>query len=193
MGIYQPAYWQSDGWGMSRRETQGGTYYPYLPDRLEGLNLHLGATAASAVSKAEESIRALNHHCSHLTDTEPLARLILRSEALASSRIEGLEMGAGKLLEHEALEELGVHQRLDSTETSVLSNIAAMQTPSPTRPAYPNSRWIPCVPSIDGCSPAPASRPTEVSCATSRTGSEATTSTPSEPPTCRPNLSTSSH
>lgn len=127
VGIYQPAYWQSDGWGMNRRETQGGTYYPYLPDRLEGFDLHLGATAASAVSKAEGSIRALNHRCSHLTDTEPLARLILRSEALASSRIEGLEMGAGKLLEHEALEELGVHQRLDSTETSVLSNIAVMQ------------------------------------------------------------------
>lgn len=127
MGVYQSAYWQSDGWGMNRRETQGGTYHPYLPDKLEGFDLQLNGSAATAVSNAEGSIRSLNRRCLYLTDTEPLARLILRSEALASSRIEGLEMGAGRLLEHEALEELGVHRRLDGTETSVLANIAAMQ------------------------------------------------------------------
>ena len=35
-------------------------------------------------------------------------------------------MGVGKLLEYEALDELGVHHRADATEAAVLANIAAM-------------------------------------------------------------------
>ena len=58
---------------------------------------------------------------------EPVARLVLRSEAVASSRIEGLSISPLKLLEREALDELGVNQRLDSTSAAVLANINAMQ------------------------------------------------------------------
>ena len=53
--------------------------------------------------------------------------LIMRAEALASSRIERLEMPAGRLLEFEALDELGVPHRVDGTEAAVIGNIAAMQ------------------------------------------------------------------
>lgn len=127
MGTYQSDYWQSDGWGMSRRETQSGTYHPYLPDLLTICDIALSAQAANAVSLAERAIVDLGTTQRHLTNAEPLARLILRSEALSSSRIEGLEIGAGKLLEFEALEEMGVSHRLDGTEAAVLANIKAMQ------------------------------------------------------------------
>ena len=50
----------------------------------------------------------------------------MRSEAVASSRIEGLSVSAKRLMEHEALEEIGVRARLDSTEAAVLANIRAM-------------------------------------------------------------------
>ena len=126
MGVYQSDYWQSSGWGMNRRETQGGTYHPFLPDKLASLDIMLTPEAASSVAAAQAAVMLLNQEARYLTNTEPLARLLLRSEALASSRIEGLQMNAGRLLELEALDELGVSHRLDSAEAAVMANIAAM-------------------------------------------------------------------
>ena len=48
-----------------------------------------------------------NIQASALADTEALARLLLRAESVASSRIEGLEIGARRLLRAEAARELG--------------------------------------------------------------------------------------
>lgn len=127
MGTYETDYWLTDTWGMNRRESRSGVYHPYRPDAIAHRAFSLTGPAVSAVSRAELSIAKLNADTGRLTDTEPLARLILRSEALASSRIEGLEMPAGRLLEFEALSELGVPHRTDSTEAAVVSNIAAMQ------------------------------------------------------------------
>lgn len=126
MGVYETAYWMSDTWGMSRREARSGAYHPYRPDLISAREFTLSPQAISAVSRAESAVRRLNESTTHLTNTEPLARLILRSEALASSRIEGLEMPAGRLLEYEALDELGVSHRLDGTEAAVIGNIRAM-------------------------------------------------------------------
>ena len=78
------------------------------------------------MATAQTAVALLNQEAHYLTNTEPLARLLLRSEALASSRIEGLQMNAGRLLEFEALDELGVSHRLDSTEAAVMASIAAM-------------------------------------------------------------------
>lgn len=126
MGFYQSEYWLSDAWGANRQERRSGTYHPYVPDFLSNADLALSAEASAAVSQAQADIALLNANAQHLTDTEPLARLILRAEAVASSKIEGLEMSARKLLEYEALDELGVHRRLDNTEAAVLANIDAM-------------------------------------------------------------------
>lgn len=127
MGAYETAYWLPDTWGMSRRESRSGVYHPYRPDAIAGFVPSFSAAAIASISRAESAIRALNEASPHLTDTEPLARLIMRAEALASSRIEGLEMPAGRLLEFEALDELGVPHRVDGTEAAVIGNIAAMQ------------------------------------------------------------------
>ena len=128
MGSYGSAYWLTDTWGSTRRERQSGVYHPYQPDHIAGLDLPLTPEAAAAASQAERDIAQLNARATVLTNTEPLARLILRSEALASSRIEGLELGAGKLLEFEALGELGVPHALDRSEALVLNNIRAMES-----------------------------------------------------------------
>ena len=127
MGAYETAYWLTDTWGMSRRESRSGAYHPYRPDMIAGFAPSFSAAAVASISRGESAIRALNEASPHLTDTEPLARLIMRAEALASSRIEGLEMPAGRLLEFEALDELGVPHRVDGTEAAVIGNIAAMQ------------------------------------------------------------------
>lgn len=60
-----------------------------------------------------------------LIDTEALARILLRAEAVASSRIEGLEVGARRLLRAEAARSMG-QPSSDVTATEVLGNIDAM-------------------------------------------------------------------
>jgi Fic family protein len=80
---------------------------------------------AADVADAEAAIARLNERASALADTEALARLLLRAESVASSRIEGLEVGARKLLRTEAAQILGEHTR-DITAQEVLGNINAM-------------------------------------------------------------------
>lgn len=126
MGFYQSEYWLSDTWGANRQERRSGTYHPYVPDALCDLDISLTAEASAAAAQAQADIALLDARATHLSNTEPLARLILRAEAVASSKIEGLEMSVRRLLEYEALDELGVQHRLDSTEAAVLGNIAAM-------------------------------------------------------------------
>lgn len=100
----------------------GGPYHPYLPDALADCELLLSPSCASAVADAQEALARLELSGSRI-DTEPLARMMLRAEAVSSSRIEGLEMPAGKLLEYEELDRLGVDHRLDGTEAQILGNL----------------------------------------------------------------------
>jgi len=74
---------------------------------------------------AEAAIVRLNERATALVDTEALARLLLRAESVASSKIEGLEVGPRRLLEAEAARQLG-EPASDVTAAEVLGNIEAM-------------------------------------------------------------------
>lgn len=122
MGTYMSCYWNSDSWyGVS------GAYQAYVPDLLADCTINLDQDVAAEVAKATARVAELDLRAATLTDTEPLARLLMRSEALSSSKIEGMTVPAKKILEAEALDELGVARRLDSSEAAVLANIAAMR------------------------------------------------------------------
>ena len=127
MGSYEREFWLSDTWGRNREERQSGTFCPYVPDMLAGQAIALGEQAAAAAAQAQADVALLDGLGLHLRNTESLARLLFRAEAMSSSRIEGLVVPAGKLLEREALDELGVAGRVDSVEAAVLANVAAMQ------------------------------------------------------------------
>ena len=71
-------------------------------------------------------IARLNVEPASLADTETLARLLLRAEAVASSRIEGLEIGARRLLRVEAARELKSRPAADVIAEEVLGNVDAM-------------------------------------------------------------------
>lgn len=85
----------------------------------------LDGDVAADVADAENAIARLNIHARALVDTEALARLLLRAESVASSRIEGLEIGARRLLRADAARELG-EAPTDVTAVEVLGNIDAM-------------------------------------------------------------------
>lgn len=127
MAEYVRLHWTSDlgRGGLSRRDRQGGAYDAYLPDPLVGRTLVLAADTAADVADAEAAIVRLDTEAKALTSTEVLSRLLLRAEAVASSRIEGLEVGARRLLRAEVVQTLDEPQ-FDTTAIEVLANIEAM-------------------------------------------------------------------
>ncbi|HEY4811888.1 MAG TPA: Fic family protein [Solirubrobacteraceae bacterium] len=85
----------------------------------------LAGDVAADVADAEAAIARLNSEARALVDTEALARILLRAESVASSRIEGLEIGARRLLRAEAVRARR-EPTSDVTATEVLGNIDAM-------------------------------------------------------------------
>jgi Fic family protein len=117
--------WPGNPDAPSRRGREPCEYKAYTPDHLADRKVMLDGDVAADVTDAEAAIGRLNTEASALVDTEALARLLLRAESVASSRIEGLQIGARKLLRAELAQELG-ERAPDVTAEEVLGNIEAM-------------------------------------------------------------------
>jgi len=111
--------------GLPRRDRGGCEYEAYLPDPLEERMFVLEGAVAADVADAERAIQRLDAEARTLANTEALARLLLRAESVASSHIEGLEIGGRRLLRAEAAMHMGVPAE-DVTAEEVLGNIEAM-------------------------------------------------------------------
>jgi Fic family protein len=112
--------------GLPRRDSRGCKYEAYVPDRLVRRGITLRGTTAADVADAERAVERLNRKTRGLVDSEAVARLLLRAEAVASSKIEGLEVGARRLLKAQVVAALGGDPS-DVTATEVLNNIEAMR------------------------------------------------------------------
>ncbi|HEY6786925.1 MAG TPA: Fic family protein [Trebonia sp.] len=119
--------WPGNSDAPSRGERLPCEYDAYVPDPLAGRSIRLDGDVAADATFAETAIAGLNAEASALVDTEALARLLLRAESIASSRIEGLEIGARKLLRAEAAQQLG-ERSIDITAEEVLGNVTAMNS-----------------------------------------------------------------
>ena len=93
-------------------------YRAFLPARLPDLEVSLDLSTSGIVSEAEQAIRDLNPVGGPTLD--PLARLLLRTESIASSKVEGMQLGVRELAKAEAGEKPG------PTAREVLANIDAM-------------------------------------------------------------------
>ena len=125
MATLESRHWRGDFSGPTRRDRQPFEYDVYLPDRLSGRSFSLDGDVAADVADAEAALTRLDASTMALADSEALARLLLRAESVASSRIEGLEIGARRLLRADAARRLGVEPR-DVTAREILGNIDAM-------------------------------------------------------------------
>jgi Fic family protein len=112
--------------GLPRRDRRGCEYEAYVPDPLVGREITLSGRTTADVVDAERAVERLNQETRSLVDSEAVARLLLRAEAVASSRIEGLEVGGRRLLKAQAAAALG-YDASDITATEVLNNIEAMR------------------------------------------------------------------
>ena len=97
-------------------------YEAFVPDQLSSLRVRLDAPLAGLVHEAEEAIRTLNREGGEALG--PLARLLLRTESIASSKVEGMQMGVRELARAEARADAGIEP--GPTAREVLANIDAM-------------------------------------------------------------------
>lgn len=98
-------------------------YEAFIPSPLAGDQFSLPSRVLGIVSDAEQAIMSLNAMARPAL--QPLARLLLRTESIASSKVEGLQVGIRQLARAESRMETG--GRTSPTVLEVIGNIDAMQ------------------------------------------------------------------
>ncbi|MEV4349252.1 Fic family protein [Actinoplanes sp. NPDC049596] len=93
MAELREARWDRSWDAPARRDRQGGHYATYIPDRLVTRPVVVGLELAQTAARVETAVRGLAD-APGSTGLESLARFLLRYEAIASSRIEGLQVSA---------------------------------------------------------------------------------------------------
>jgi Fic family protein len=98
-------------------------YEAFIPAVLSGFDEDFSAAVVGTVSEAEAAVHRLNGH--PRPALAPLARLLLRTESIASSKVEGMQVDARDLARAEARLESG--RRAGATAGEILANIDAME------------------------------------------------------------------
>lgn len=124
MGRFVQLHWSASPGALGPRRARAAfAYQAFIPDPIARLELSLSVETIDAVSRAERATADLNRDPPVVGHLEVLARRLLRSESVASSRIEGLQLSQRRLARAEAV---GDDSR-DETARSVLANVAAME------------------------------------------------------------------
>lgn len=98
-------------------------YDTFLPFPVAGLNPDIPGDIALRISDAERAISDLNREAR--PELMPLARLLLRTESIASSKVEGMQVDARTLARAEANLENG--RSIGTNAAEIIGNIDAMQ------------------------------------------------------------------
>ena len=124
MGHFVELGWPANPTAMGgRRNRAAFRYRAYVPDLIAHLDLAMPARVVETINQAEKAVAEFDRSPLRLGPLEVLARRLLRSESVASSRIEGLELSQRRL----ARAEVTGDESRDETARSVLANIAAME------------------------------------------------------------------
>ncbi len=128
MGTLHKEIWLSEGAGRSRKERASGAYKYFLPTKISCMEVTLAPDVVGDVARAESAIKQLNTKSIALHNTEGLARLLLRAEAVSSSYIEGLSIGTKRLLKAEMRSSGKTPFKFDERAAEVVGNIHAMES-----------------------------------------------------------------
>ena len=97
------------------------SYEAFVPDPIAEIDISLSGETAGLLSAAGIEVRDLNDSPPQVAALEALATQLLRTEALASSAIEGLQLSHRRLARAAAL------PGFDSKAQEVLGNVRAME------------------------------------------------------------------
>lgn len=133
------ATWEEGWWtatiesGLPRRDRRSGLFRSYVPDLLQASSLLLPPGIDALVARAERAVRNLSGNA---RDLAGIARFLLRSEAIASSRIEGIAPAVQGI----ALAELGTHEPVPDVSAQaklVANNMTILQAARTTLATAP--------------------------------------------------------
>ena len=124
-GRYVERLWEPNPAGQGRRARRGGRYRAFVPDAIADREIPLGAGATAALNEATKALERLQHTPTRLATLGAVAQNLLRSESVASSRIEDV------LISHKRLARVahlgsGARRR-DARAEAVLGNVEAMR------------------------------------------------------------------
>lgn len=123
-GTWRKQTWQYDPIVDAPPKYRRACHYDgFVPEPLATLPVQLSATLAGLVSDAELAIRRLNENGG--SALAPLARLLLRTESIASSKVEGMQIGVREMARAEARMDTGVAP--SRTALELIDNINAME------------------------------------------------------------------
>lgn len=109
-GRFEELIWPADFESGGRRQRKAQRYEAFVPGEIADEEPSLEASTAALSERAASAVRDLNSDYSGLISLEGLGRQLLRSEALASSQIEGLSISHRKLAEAELADRSGAHK-----------------------------------------------------------------------------------
>lgn len=101
MGRYQELSWSPDFSQSGRSRSKARRYKAFVPDGIADAQPQLESQTMALCERAGAAVRELNSDLTALISLEGMGRQLLRSEALASSQIEGLTVPHRKLAEAE--------------------------------------------------------------------------------------------
>ncbi|RZK95828.1 MAG: Fic family protein [Rhodococcus sp. (in: high G+C Gram-positive bacteria)] len=125
MAELRESYWEADpSTGLIARDRRGGSYTAYIPDLICTRPLILSSELSTKAAAAERAIRKLGSGPG-AKGLEGISRLLLRSEAIASSMIEGIapspqQVALAELAQDEEIRGFGDHARLVANNITVL-------------------------------------------------------------------------
>ena len=100
--------WPGNPAGATRAARQPCRFEAFVPDSLVGHDIAVSAQLAADLVDVETLVRRLNTATGAAVNLEPLARFLLRAEAVASSNIEGLQINVRRLARSEAEDREGL-------------------------------------------------------------------------------------
>jgi len=121
-GEFVKKQWEPDFSRAAGRRAAAGRYEAFVPAPVADFEPSLSSATSAFAERAGQAVLVLNQGESALASLEGLARQLLRSEALASSQIEGLGLSHRKLAEAALDESQATYRALE-----VLANMKAME------------------------------------------------------------------
>jgi Fic family protein len=124
-GRYVERVWEPNPAGQGHRARRGGRYRAFVPSRIAERDFPLEADAAATLHGATKALERLQHTPTRLATLGAVAQNLLRSESVASSRIEDV------LISHKRLARVAhlnpAARRRDGRAEAVLGNVEAMR------------------------------------------------------------------
>ncbi len=124
VGAFEQRIWPANPGGYGRAARRGGRYRVFVPAPISERSFPLDGDAGTALHAAARALGRLEQSARRVATLGAIAQNLLRSESVASSRIEGVVISQKRLVR--AAHEDKARRRGDYRAAAVLGNVEAM-------------------------------------------------------------------